>query len=79
MELSQDGFNVRVASISPGAVTTELSSHITDKDIFDGWAKSKPFEMMQAKDIAEIVVFVLSREGRVNIDNIFVRPFEQFF
>lgn len=79
MELSQDGFNVRVGSISPGAVTTELSSHITDQDIFDGWAKSKPFEMMQAKDIAEIVVFVLSREGRVNIDNIFVRPFEQFF
>ena len=79
MELAQDGHNIRVSTLSPGAVTTELSSHITDKDIFDGWAKSKPFEMMQAKDIAELVVFVLSRDGRVNIDNIMVRPFEQFF
>jgi len=79
MELSQDGYKINVATISPGAVMTELSSHITDTDITDGWAKSKPFEMMQAKDIADIVAFVLSREGRVNIDNLTVKPQEQWF
>lgn len=79
MELAADGIKVNVSTISPGAVMTELSSHITDTDITDGWSKTKPFEMMQAKDIADIVVFVLSREGRVNIDNLLVKPYEQWF
>ena len=78
LELAQDGFPINISSLSPGAVMTELSSHITDKDILDGWAKSKPFQMLHAKDIADLAVFVLSREGRVNIENVFVKPQEQF-
>lgn len=79
MELAQEGYPIRVSSISPGAVKTELGSHITDSDIIDGFKSSKPFQFMEPKDIAEIVVFVLSRDGRVDIDNIMVRPQEQFF
>lgn len=77
LELTEADLPIRVSSISPGAVATELSSHITDKDIFADWSKGKPFEFMQPQDIAEIVIFVLSRNSRVDIDNIFVRPQQQ--
>jgi NADP-dependent 3-hydroxy acid dehydrogenase YdfG len=79
MELAQDGHPIRISSISPGAVKSELGSHITDKEILDGFASGKPFQFMETKDIAEIVVFVLSRPSRVDIDNIMVRSQEQFF
>jgi NADP-dependent 3-hydroxy acid dehydrogenase YdfG len=79
LELSQDGFPIHLSSLSPGAVVTELASHITDKDILDGFSKGKHFEMLQAKDIADLAIFVLSRDGRVNIENVFVKPQEQFF
>jgi NADP-dependent 3-hydroxy acid dehydrogenase YdfG len=32
---------------------------------------------MQSDDVAEIVLFALTRPGRVNLNNVLVRPVEQ--
>lgn len=79
MELAAAGLPIRVTSLSPGAVMTELGSHITDMDIIEGFKNGPKFDFLQAKDIADLVTFVLSRPAHVDIDNIFVRPQGQFF
>jgi NADP-dependent 3-hydroxy acid dehydrogenase YdfG len=34
-------------------------------------------EFMQPQDVAEIMLFVVTRAGRVNINNVLFRPVEQ--
>lgn len=75
-ELCAEGLPIHVTSISPGATVSELSTHISDEDVLNS-----PFpkmEFMSAEDIAEIILFVVTRHGRVNIDNILVKPVEQY-
>ncbi len=76
-ELAREKMPIRVTSISPGAVATELAKHITDKDIFEVFRSHPPIEFMQAADVAAAVLFALTQPAHVNINNIFVRPTQQ--
>jgi NADP-dependent 3-hydroxy acid dehydrogenase YdfG len=68
---------IRVTSISSGAVATELSKHITDKDIFDVFRTHPPIEFMKPADVAAAVLFALTQPPHVDINNILVRPSQQ--
>ncbi len=69
---------IRVTDIEPGVVATELTHHITDNETANRfqemWADKTPLESI---DIAETILFVLSRPDHVNVNEILVRPTDQ--
>jgi len=70
--------HVRVSLIEPGAVATELASHNTDPEVVAGLQRRfGSIERMTAADIAEIIVFTVTRPSRVAINEVLVRPTEQ--
>ena len=66
--------DIRVMVIEPGAVSTELTDHITDSSVKDATEKFYGEVAITAADIAEIIAFAVSRPRRVNINEILVRP-----
>lgn len=76
-ELAREKMPIRVTSIMPGAVTTELASHITDQDIFAYFRTHPPIEFMKAADVAAAVLYALQQPRHVDINQILVRPTEQ--
>ena len=75
IELMPSG--IKVTSIAPGAVETEFSivRFRGDKEKADQVYKG--FTPLYAKDIAETILFVLSRPSHVNIDDILIMPTNQ--
>ncbi len=70
--------HVRVGLIEPGAVDTELASHNTDPEVVANMEKRfGAMERMTAEDIADAVLFMVTRPRRVAINEILVRPTEQ--
>ncbi len=69
--LEQDckGSGVRVASISPGPVNTNIWSH---KDV--PVPQERKDKMLRAQDIAEIALFLLRLDDNVHIGNVTVEP-----
>ena len=72
------GRGVRVSLVEPGAVTTELTSHITQPE-----AKAASERMhagmraLHADDIARAVVYVVSQPAHVAVNEVLVRPTDQ--
>jgi NADP-dependent 3-hydroxy acid dehydrogenase YdfG len=72
------GRHVRVGLVEPGAVGTELASHNTDPEVVANLQRRfGAIERMTATDIAEIIVFMVTRPRHVAINEILVRPTEQ--
>jgi NADP-dependent 3-hydroxy acid dehydrogenase YdfG len=70
--------NVRVTVIEPGVVETELRDHIghaATKANLDAWAAS--MRQLQPEDVAETIVFCVSRPSHVNINEVLMRPTDQ--
>lgn len=76
-ELAREKMPIRITSISPGAVTTELAKHITDQDIFDFFRSHPPIEFMKPEDVAAAVMYAVTQPPRVDLNNILVRPTQQ--
>ena len=69
--------HVRVALIEPGAVATELASHQRE-EIQDAFRKRfADKEILEATDIAETIVFVVTRPRRMAVNEVLIRPTEQ--
>jgi len=72
------GKGVRVILVEPGAVATELASHISDeaskKRIDD---MSENFDILEAEDIASVIEYSVSVPERVSLTEILIRPTEQ--
>lgn len=71
--------NVRVITIAPGVVETELLSHTTSKDIRDdytNWKKSINGGL-QPETVAEAIHFAFSQPQHVNIREIVLAPTKQ--
>ncbi|HET9200732.1 MAG TPA: SDR family NAD(P)-dependent oxidoreductase [Dehalococcoidia bacterium] len=70
------GKPIRVTEIDPGAVETEFSlvrlgSEEAAKKVYDG------FEPLVADDIADAIVWAVTRPDHVNIDEMVIRPLAQ--
>jgi NADP-dependent 3-hydroxy acid dehydrogenase YdfG len=70
--------NIRVTIIEPGAVSTELTSHITHeetKSMIEGWVKS--MQVLTAEDIANSIMYAVTQPPHVNVNEILIRPTSQ--
>ncbi len=75
-ELLED--NIRVTMVEPGAVETELPDHITDEEAREGLsALLEQLDPLKAEDIANAIVYVVTRPDRVSINEILIRPSQQ--
>ncbi|MBE3821920.1 SDR family oxidoreductase [Vibrio parahaemolyticus] len=71
--------NVRVTTIAPGAVETELLSHTTSQDIKDGYDawKVDMGGVLAADDVARAVMFAYQQPQNVCIREIVLAPTKQ--
>lgn len=65
---------VRVIVIEPGAVTTELTDHITHAETKAGAEKMYEQTSISAQDIAEVIAFAITRPHSVSLNEILIRP-----
>ena len=75
MELQGD--NIRVTVIEPGAVGTELQSHITDEEAKEGLSGLLSLDILQAEDIANAIAYAVTQPDRVSMNEMLIRPTEQ--
>jgi NADP-dependent 3-hydroxy acid dehydrogenase YdfG len=69
--------HVRVSIVEPGAVATELATHVRP-EILEGMLTTfGPMEMLQSEDIAEAIAFAVTRPRRMAVNEVLVRPTEQ--
>ncbi len=69
--------HVRVALVEPGAVDTELSTH-NRPEIRESIAQTfGDVERLQAEDIADAIVYMVTRPRHVAINELLIRPTEQ--
>ncbi|WP_372948323.1 SDR family NAD(P)-dependent oxidoreductase [Mariniphaga sp.] len=72
-------YGIKVSSVAPGAVDTEFSlvrfkgDEQRAKSVYEG------FTPLFAQDIAETILFVVTRPKHLNIDDILVMPTDQAF
>jgi NADP-dependent 3-hydroxy acid dehydrogenase YdfG len=71
------GRHVRVSLVEPGAVETELPSHIR-QDIRDQMmSRISGIERLEALDIADAIAYIVTRPRHVAINELLIRPTEQ--
>jgi NADP-dependent 3-hydroxy acid dehydrogenase YdfG len=69
--------HVRVSVVGPGVTTTELFGH-QRKETQDRYAKMfAGVEPLAAGDIAEAITYIVTRDRRVAVNELIVRPTEQ--
>jgi clavulanate-9-aldehyde reducatase len=68
--------NVRVTLIEPGFVATELQGHNTHPMVIEAIesAEKEIGDLLEAEDIADAILYVVSRPQRVSINEVLVRP-----
>ncbi len=71
------GRHVRVCVIEPGMVLTELGSHNRPEIIEQMRSTFGSIEGLHASDIAEAIVFAVTRPRRTAVNELLVRPTEQ--
>jgi NADP-dependent 3-hydroxy acid dehydrogenase YdfG len=70
--------HVRVGLVEPGAVDTELASHNTDPEVVARLQQRfGSMERLTAEDIAEVIMFMVTRPRRAAVNEVLVRPTEQ--
>jgi len=69
--------NIRVTTIEPGVVATELTNTITDESLEKFVESSKKMEALKAEDIASAIIFAISAPNHVSVNEILVRPTTQ--
>jgi len=71
------GRHVRVSVIEPGATDTELRSHNRPEIQEQIQARFADVERLRAEDIADAILYVITRPRRVAINELLLRPSEQ--
>ena len=69
--------NIRVTSIEPGVVATELNDTITDESLKGFLEATKKMVALQAEDIANAILFAVESPPHMNVNEILIRPTTQ--
>lgn len=77
MRMDLNPFGIRVGAVHPGMVETEFSEVRFKGDAERAANVYKGFEALKPEDIADIIVFVVSRPYHVNIADLVVMPTAQ--
>ncbi len=79
--LRQEGLhsNIRVTVIEPGFTETELQGHNTNPMVVEATEKMREEigDLLQAEDIADAILYAVSRPPHVNVNEILIRPTQQ--
>ena len=79
--LRQEGVhvNVRVTCVEPGFVDTELQGHNTNPLVVDATKKAREDigKVLEAGDIAQAILYVVSQPEHVAVNEVLVRPTKQ--
>ncbi len=70
---------IKVSAVSPGAVKTEFSKVRFKGDNNKAEKVYEGFTPLSAEDVAETIVFIISRPKHVNIDDILIMPTDQAY
>ncbi len=71
------GPRLRSTIVEPGAVDTELTDHLRDEVREKTRERFADIEMLQAEDIADAIVYAVTRPRHVSLNEILIRPTEQ--
>lgn len=74
MRIDTNGTNVRVSAINPGLVETEFSEVRFKGDKERAASVYSDIDALQAEDIADIILFMITRPAHVNIADLLVLP-----
>ena len=69
--------NIRTTIISPGSVRTELRNTITDEDAIEVLEKRATDTPLEAKNIADAIMYAIEQPENVNVNEILIRPTSQ--
>lgn len=69
--------HLRVGLVEPGATTTELREHLRPEMRKAQEERFRTMEPLQASDIADAVVYMVTRNRRQAVNEILIRPTEQ--
>ncbi len=69
--------HVRVAVVEPGATATEIFSHMREEVRQQLQQRLAGIELLAAEDIAEAIVYIVTRPRRVAVNELLVRPTER--
>jgi NADP-dependent 3-hydroxy acid dehydrogenase YdfG len=71
------GRHLRVSLVEPGAVATELTSHMREEVRAASRDRFKDIERMAPEDIADVIEYIVTRPRRVALNEVLVRPTNQ--
>lgn len=77
MRIDLNEYGIRVGAVNPGLVQTEFSDVRFKGDTDRAKTVYKGFQPLLAKDIADIIFFVITRPSHVNIADLVVMPTAQ--
>jgi NADP-dependent 3-hydroxy acid dehydrogenase YdfG len=69
--------HVRVSLVEPGATATELASHNRPEVLETMRTRFAGIERMQAEDIADAILYIVTRPRHVAVNEMLIRPTEQ--
>jgi NADP-dependent 3-hydroxy acid dehydrogenase YdfG len=69
--------HVRVSTVEPGVVETELTDHLRPEIREQTAQRFANMERLQAEDIADAITYVVTRPRRMAVNEMLVRPTEQ--
>ncbi|MFL6261720.1 MAG: SDR family NAD(P)-dependent oxidoreductase [Thermoanaerobaculia bacterium] len=69
--------HVRVSLVEPGAVETELTTHLRPEIAGQVMQRFGNIERLQSEDIADAIAYIVTRPRRMAINEVLVRPTEQ--
>ena len=73
------GRHVRVSVVEPGAVATELTTHMRPEIREESARRFGRMEQLQAEDVGDAIRYIVTRPRRVAINELLIRPTEQEF
>jgi NADP-dependent 3-hydroxy acid dehydrogenase YdfG len=68
------GRHVRISTIEPGVVATELTDHIRPEIREQSIKRFAEIEQLESIDIADAIAYVVTRPRRVSVNEMLVRP-----
>jgi NADP-dependent 3-hydroxy acid dehydrogenase YdfG len=71
------GRHVRVSLVEPGAVDTELVTHLRPEIAAQAMQRFGGIEKLESTDIADAIAYIVTRPRRMAINEVLVRPTEQ--
>ena len=69
--------HVRISLVEPGATSTELAGHNRPEVLQAMFSRFAGVERMEARDIADAIVYIVTRPRHVAVNEILIRPTEQ--